>query len=157
MPLVCRDCAKPIKGSVADHYRTCHFSTYAANGDLVFREHPKVFLVEAHSTVAAEVRIKEAKKQQARIASKAAPKAKRDHQYLERQRRVAALINCGCDNQTYRGGDFVCDICLESKHAGRRLLTHTERYSVCYSCYKAMKEANPGKRGNKHVFINTPM
>ena len=157
MPLVCRECAKRITGSVAEHYRTCHWSTFVANGEQKFLDHPRVFQMESQSSDAAETRVNIARKKQAKVMSRASGSVVSDKHYKTRQKAIISFIDAGCDVQTHRGGEFVCEICQQKKASGKRLLTYGRGYSVCYSCYSTLKKAHPGKRGNKHFFINTPM
>jgi hypothetical protein len=61
--------------------------------------------------------------------------------------------------QTYRGlKEFECDSCFKmSKHGKVIFVNRLRRLHLCYACYNQLKAHAKGKRGNKHVFINTPM
>ena len=61
------------------------------------------------------------------------------------------------EEQTFRQGGFVCDVCQKSR-CGKTIFDRSHgNWHVCYKCLKRAKSMIEPRRGNKHVFINTPM
>ena len=62
------------------------------------------------------------------------------------------------EEQTYRGFvEFKCDTCSKVYKHGKVIYSRLAKFHLCYECYKNAKGNVELKRGNKHVFINTPM
>jgi hypothetical protein len=61
------------------------------------------------------------------------------------------------EEQTYRQGGFVCDVCKKLR-CGKTIFDRSNgNWHVCYKCLKRAKSIIEPRRGNKKVFINTPM
>lgn len=154
----CIECGRIISGSVVEHYRNAHIGSLLRNGEDKIRKIPDAFAPQTGTVRAREAAAVEAKRKMVEHKQAVNTASNIDPQQRQRMRMIAAMIDSGCETQTYRGGtSFQCDMCLQKRTSGKRLLSYMTRYTVCYACYNDVKRANPGKRGNHHVFINTPM
>ena len=71
---------------------------------------------------------------------------------------IVSALNKSLGEQTYRGkSPFICDGCFKKYEHGKIIIGGISNLHLCYECYKHAKEKIKTKRGNKHVFINTPM
>lgn len=154
----CIECGKIISGSVVDHYRDHHFGSYIRNGEDVIRRNPSIFAPEIGTERAQQIQTSTAKTKLQKTYDKVDTNTPWDREAKKRSQAIVKLIVGGCEDQTYRDGKiFTCAVCQRQKSTGRHLMSYSTRFTICYDCYRTIKQANPGKRGNKHVFINTPM
>lgn len=71
---------------------------------------------------------------------------------------IAKTLDKRLGEQTYRGNQsFMCDGCHKEYKYGKVIYGDAHNFHLCYECYKYAKKGTDSKRGNKHVFINTPM
>lgn len=152
MGKICRICGKTITGEVLKHYEEKHFSIYVANKAKI-QSHPGAFVISEGNEIWAMIT---APKQKT-----ASEKKKQVVVHQINNNRLARIIDVLKKNlgeQTFRGTlPFVCDGCSERRNHGKVILGGTKNLHLCYDCYKQAKEMVKSKRGNKHVFINTPM
>lgn len=154
----CIECGKIISGSVLDHYRAMHIGSIVRHGEERVKRLPDAFAPQLGTERARKMQTQEAKIKQEKKVISANAQLKYDSEYRKRVKMITAMINNHCDEQTYREGkQYRCDMCNQMKNTGKRLLSYVQRYTICYDCYKTIKQANPQKRGNKHAFINTRM
>ena len=74
------------------------------------------------------------------------------------KKKIKDALNKSLGEQTYRGKNpFICDGCSKKHEYGKVIFGGISNLHLCYECYKYAKEKIKSKRGNKHVFINTPM
>ena len=151
MGKVCRICGKTIIGGVLKHYEEKHFSIYAANKAKI-ESHPGAFVVSEGNELLAEL-----------------SKVKHEEPYKKdqttpcqfdkkRMRETIRVLDKRLGEQTYRGkSPFICDGCNKKKKYGKVIYDDSCNLHLCYDCYKYAKKHIKAKRGNKHVFINTPM
>ena len=61
------------------------------------------------------------------------------------------------EEQTFRQGGFICNVCQKYR-CGKTIFDRSHgNWHVCYKCLKRAKSMIEPRRGNKKVFINTPM
>lgn len=150
MQKICKICGKPIKGDVLKHFEEKHFSIYAANRDKI-AAHPGAFVVDEDG-VDAEQAVESIK------AASAKKKKKERHFDKKRMKEAITVLDRFREEQTYRADEeFKCYTCLQKHKHGKILYGDTQNLHLCYECYRYAKEHVKSKRGNKHVFINTPM
>ncbi len=132
------------------HFEEKHFSIYAANRDKI-AAHLGTFVVDKESVEADRIveTIKVVK----------AEKKKKEHRFDKKKMKEAIIIlDRFREEQTYRADEeFKCYTCMKKHKHGKILYGDTQNLHLCYECYKYAKERVKSKRGNKHVFINTPM
>lgn len=132
------------------HFEEKHFSIYAANRDKI-AAHSGAFVVDKESVEADRIveTIKVVK----------AEKKKKEHRFDRKKMKEAIIIlDRFREEQTYRADEeFKCYTCMKKHMHGKILYGDTQNLHLCYECYKYAKERVKSKRGNKHVFINTPM
>lgn len=150
MQKICKICGKPIKGNILKHFEEKHFSIYAANREKI-AAHPAAFAVDDNHVTAEKV--------PASVQTAIASKKKRAHRFDKtRMKEAIIVLDRFREEQTYRAEEeFKCYTCLKKHKHGKILYGDTQNLHLCYECYKHAKEHVKSKRGNKHVFINTPM
>lgn len=154
----CITCGKIITGSVVEHYRSVHMGALIQHGEDKIKRLPDVFAPQVGTERAREMQHQEAKLKQVKKTASISSQLKYNPEYRKRVKMITAMIDNKCEEQTYREGKhYQCDVCGSTKTTGKRLLSYIHMYTICYDCYKTIKQANPQKRGNKHVFINTRM
>ena len=156
MKKICRICGKPIKGSVLDHYEDKHFSFYIANQSKI-ESHPSAFAVSEDSLLknAGKPEIKE----EIVIVEKEEMYEEIQPAFdVESKKYIIDILEENSYEQTYRRKyDFECNGCHEMHKYGKVISGKSHKLHLCYNCYKYAKMFTESKRGNKHVFINTPM
>ena len=154
----CIQCGKIITGSVVNHYRSLHIGAVMQHGEEKIKRLSGFFAPECGTERARKMQTHEAKVKQEKKITAVNAQLKYDPEYRNRVKMITAMIDNKCYEQTYREGkQYRCDMCNQMKSSGKRLISYVQRYTICYECYNTIKKANPQKRGNKHVFINTPM
>lgn len=150
MEKICKICGKAIKEDVLKHFEEKHFSIYAANREKI-AAHPAAFTVDREGTEVDNVL-------EAIKAIKAEKKKKEHHFDKKKMKEAIIVLERFREEQTYRAEEeFKCYTCLKKHKHGKILYGNTQNLHLCYECYKYAKEHVKSKRGNKHVFINTPM
>lgn len=142
MDKYCRICGKKIIGDVITHFEEKHFSMFVANRTQL-QQHPGAFVTnKEEKTPTPYVR-----------------KEKEHYPFDKRiQGKIMGAMTKKLGEQTYRGFDeFKCDGCHGYYKYGKVIYCNSNNIHLCYECYKHIKEIFKEKRGNKHVFINTPM
>ena len=151
MKKLCRICGKPIMGDVLKHYADKHFSIYVANKAKI-ESHPGAFVVSEGCDFLAVL---------SKVRNSTPPKKVQTppSQFnKKRMREIARTIDKRLGEQTYRGNQpFMCDGCHKEYKYGKVIYGNSHNLHLCYECYKYAKKNTDSKRGNKHVFINTPM
>lgn len=151
MGRICRICGKEIKDDILEHYEKNHFSIYVANLTKI-RLHPGAFAVSENSETAIRMAIEEQEKQSQKRHSTPCRINK------DTIKKVSYSLEKRLTEQTYRGKSyFVCDGCSKIHKYGRIVYSDSQNFHLCYGCYKIAKKRVNLKRGNKHVYINTPM
>ena len=151
MKKLCRICGKAIIGDVLKHYADKHFSIYVANKAKI-ESHPGAFVVSGCSELLAALSIV---KNCAPPKKAQPPSPKIDK---KRMKEIAKTLDKRLGEQTYRGNQsFMCDGCHKEYKYGKVIYGNAQNFHLCYECYKYAKKGTDSKRGNKHVFINTPM
>lgn len=165
MSKICKLCGKKILGDILDHFCEKHFSFYVANKETIM-SHPGAFAVDEdkydikiHLARNIEV-IKPHKNYTQNNKQTTETPPKKTHVFNHRKMRgIISDLEEHPEEQTYRGWDlFMCDGCEKTCKHGRVIFVNMKRtLHLCYACYKHAKSIVKFKRGNKHVYINTPM
>lgn len=165
MSKVCKLCGKKILGDILDHFSKEHFSFYVANKETIM-SHPGAFAVDEdkydskiHMARNIEV-IKPHKNHTQNNKQTTETPPKKTHVFNHRKMRgIISDLEEHPQEQTYRGWNlFMCDGCEKTCKHGRVIFVNMKRtLHLCYDCYKHAKSIVKFKRGNKHVYINTPM
>ena len=152
---VCKLCGKTIMGDVLKHYEEKHFSIYVANKAKI-ESHPGAFAVsEEFYKLHNESRQVIASSQSEKPESKTKKLPWYDK---KKMREVIKALDERPEEQTYRGFvEFKCDACSKIYKHGKVIYSRLAKYHLCYECYKHARGQLALKRGNRHVFINTPM
>lgn len=165
MSKICKLCGKKILGDILDHFSEKHFSFYVANKETIM-SHPGAFTVDEdkydskiHLARNIEV-IKPHKNHTQNNKQTTETPPKKTHVFNHRKMRgIISDLEEHPQEQTYRGWNlFMCDGCEKTCKHGRVIFVNMKRtLHLCYDCYKHAKSIVKFKRGNKHVYINTPM
>ena len=152
---VCVICGKKIKGEIVSHFREKHFSFYAANQSLI-ESHPGAVCISIEK-YNRSVHLHESYVRS--VPQKETPTKVEQEVVSRGVRKIIEELQEHPQEQTYRGlKEFECDSCFKmSKHGKVIFVNRLRRLHLCYACYNQLKAHAKGKRGNKHVFINTPM
>lgn len=160
---ICKLCGKKILGDVLGHYSEKHFSFYVANRS-VLESNPGAFSVSEdkydRTKHLASTCVKLESKPRQNNKPETESKPSKEHTYNHRKMcRVIADLEDHPQEQTYRGTkEFECDGCERMCKHGRVIFVRAKKtLHLCYACYKHAKSCAKSKRGNKHVYINTPM
>ena len=165
MSKICKLCGKKILGDILDHFSEKHFSFYVANKETIM-SHSGAFTVDEdkydskiHLARNIEV-IKPHKNHTQNNKQTTETPPKKTHVFNHRKMRgIISDLEEHPQEQTYRGWNlFMCDGCEKTCKHGRVIFVNMKRtLHLCYDCYKHAKSIVKFKRGNKHVYINTPM
>lgn len=165
MSKICKLCGKKILGDILDHFSEKHFSFYVANKETIM-SHPGAFTVDEDKYdskihLARNVDVAKPHKNHTQN-NKQTPETqlKKAHMFNHKKmREIISDLEEHPEEQTYRGWDlFMCDGCEKTCKHGRVIFVNMKRtLHLCYDCYKHAKSIVKFKRGNKHVYINTPM
>lgn len=165
MSKICKLCGKKILGDILDHFSEKHFSFYVANKETIM-SHSGAFTVDEdkydskiHLARNIEV-IKPHKNHMQNNKQTTETPPKKTHVFNHRKMRgIISDLEEHPQEQTYRGWNlFMCDGCEKTCKHGRVIFVNMKRtLHLCYDCYKHAKSIVKFKRGNKHVYINTPM
>lgn len=165
MSKICKLCGKKILGDILDHFSEKHFSFYVANKETIM-SHSGAFTVDEdkydskiHLARNIEV-IKPHKNHTQNNKQTTETPPKKTHVFNHRKMRgIISDLKEHPQEQTYRGWNlFMCDGCEKTCKHGRVIFVNMKRtLHLCYDCYKHAKSIVKFKRGNKHVYINTPM
>ena len=165
MSKICKLCGKKILGDILDHFSEKHFSFYVANKETIM-SHSGAFTVDEdkydskiHLARNIEV-IKSHKNHTQNNKQTTETPPKKTHVFNHRKMRgIISDLEEHPQEQTYRGWNlFMCDGCEKTCKHGRVIFVNMKRtLHLCYDCYKHAKSIVKFKRGNKHVYINTPM
>ena len=165
MSKICKLCGKKILGDILDHFSEKHFSFYVANKETIM-SHSGAFTVDEdkydskiHLARNIEV-IKPHKNHTQNNKQTPETQLKKAHMFNHKKmREIISDLEEHPEEQTYRGWDlFMCDGCEKTCKHGRVIFVNMKRtLHLCYDCYKHAKSIVKFKRGNKHVYINTPM
>lgn len=160
---VCKLCGKRILGDVLGHFSKEHFSFYVANRS-VLESNPGAFSVSEekfNSTIhLASTCVKPVTRAKKENKPETEPKQPKVHTYNHgKMCRIISDLEEHPQEQTYRGTEeFECDGCERMCKHGRVIFVRSRKtLHLCYACYKHAKSCAQTKRGNKHVYINTPM
>ena len=159
MGKICRICGKPVVGDVLKHYQEKHFNIYVANKSKI-ESYPGAFVVSEKNVKLCNAIKQEVRKNIEARQVVADANFQKEHSFNKKKMRtVLNEMNKHPEEQTYRGRtNFVCDVCGKSYSHGKVIYASPiQKLHLCYACYKHAKERSKAKRGNKHVFINTPM
>ena len=165
MSKICKLCGKKILGDILDHFSEKHFSFYVANKETIM-SHPGAFTVDEdkydskiHLARNIEV-IKPHKNHTQNNKQTTETPPKKTHVFNHRKMRgIISDLEEHPQAQTYRGWNlFMWDGGEKTCKHGRVIFVNMKRtLHLCYDCYKHAKSIVKFKRGNKHVYINTPM
>lgn len=165
MSKICKLCGKKILDDILDHFSEKHFSFYVANKETIM-SHSGAFTVDEdkydskiHLARNIEV-IKPHKNHTQNNKQTTETPPKKTHVFNHRKMRgIISDLEEHPQEQTYRGWNlFMCDGCEKTCKHGRVIFVNMKRtLHLCYDCYKHAKSIVKFKRGNKHVYINTPM
>ena len=155
MAKICRICGSKIVGDVLKHYEEKHFSIYVANRSKI-ETHPGAFAVsDGFYKIQNEPHHVAMSNQNEKPENKAVKRTRYDK---KKMREVIKVLDERPEEQTYRGFvEFKCDTCSKVYKHGKVIYSRLAKFHLCYECYKNAKGNVELKRGNKHVFINTPM
>jgi SOS response regulatory protein OraA/RecX len=162
---VCKLCGKKILGDILDHFSKEHFSFYVANKEIIM-SHPGAFTVDEDKYdskihLARNVDVAKPHKNHTQNNKQTSEtQLKKAHMFNHKKmREIISDLEEHPEEQTYRGWDlFMCDGCEKTCKHGRVIFVNmNRRLHLCYDCYKHAKSIVKFKRGNKHVYINTPM
>ena len=165
MTKICKFCSEIIKGDVLEHYREKHFSIYFDNKSKI-ESHPGAFALNVGLKVSKSIYNKETspidiKKEKVHKKIKKRKVHKTDKSIPTAHAKKMCFLDIfrhAYDEQTYRSQSFFeCDGCHKEHKYGKVIYGNSHNLHLCYECYKYAKKNTDSKRGNKHVFINTPM